>query len=181
MKKIALYFIVALFSITTSWGMAVGLSIPDALERADIIAHIRIEDDVEIMPAIIRTKTDDGKVAFSTNSTDPEKYRKIATASLIHTFKAPQGQDKIKIRHTNGYVCPNVRYQKGKEYIVFLRKEADSDHYVTMNFYAGQFKIEEGQVVAFYLMPGYKHPDDLRLPYGRVSVFLNDAIQKQNG
>lgn len=108
-----------------------------------------------------------------------EEYRNVATASLVDIFKAPEGADKITIQHTNGYACPNVRYKKGREYIVFLRKVVDSDNYVTMNYYAGQFRIENNQVLAFYLMPGYKNPDDLRLPYQRIVDFLKNAIQKQ--
>ena len=50
-----------------------------------------------------------------------------------------------------------------------------------MNYYNGQFKIEEGQVVRFYLMPGYKDPEDLRMPYERVTAFLEELMQKQKG
>jgi hypothetical protein len=179
MKKITLHLLLPLLAIHVCWGMAVGLSLPDAIEKADIIAHIRIDDDLEVIPGFTKSQTDDETFTISTNSTNPGEYRKIATASLIHAFKASGGQDKIKIRHTNGFTCPNVRYQKGGEYIVFLRKEVGSDFYVTMNYYAGQFELEGDQVVAFYLMPDYKHPDDLRLPYGRVAEILNNAIQKQ--
>ncbi len=179
MKKIALYLVLTLLAVQASWGMALGLSLPDAITKADIIAHIRIDDDLEIIPIFIKTKTADGKTTFPPNSVDPKKYRKIATASLFYAFKASGSEDKIKILHTNGFTCPNVIYRKEKEYIVFLRKDPDSDHYVTMNSYAGQFKIEDGHVTGFYLMDGYKRPEDLRLPYERVATFLKESIQKE--
>lgn len=181
MKRIAIQFIFSIFMMNASWGIALGLDLPDAIKRADIIAHIRVDDDLEIIPGIKHSRGAGGRIIISTNPDDRRKYRKIATASIIHNFKGYEGNQPIKIRHTNGFICPNVVYRKGGEYIVFLRKEPDSDYYVTMNSYAGQFKIEDSQVVAFYLMDGYRHPDDLRLPYERVVTFLRETIQKQNG
>lgn len=178
MKKITLHLVLTILAVQVSWGMAAGLSLPDAITKADIIAHIRIDDDLELIPMFTKTKTSDGKITYSPNSTDPQKYRKIATASVVYAFKAPETENKIKILHTNGFTCPNVIYRKGKEYIVFLRKETDSNHYVTMNSYAGQFKIEDGHVMGFYLMDGYKRPEDLRLPYERVTTFLKESIQR---
>ncbi|HWL51688.1 MAG TPA: hypothetical protein VNQ90_04590 [Chthoniobacteraceae bacterium] len=181
MKNIALQLILCMVAIHASWGMAVGLVLPDAIKRADLIAHIRIDDDLEISPRFKRTSNADGGVTIALlgGSDDPEAYTRIATASIVHTFKGGEGTGTIKIRHTNGFTCPNVIYQAGEEYIVFLRKEPDSDHYLTMNHYAGQFKMEDGQVIAFYLINNYKHPDDLRLPYGRVSTFLKESIKEQ--
>lgn len=179
MKKLAVHFILALFTINAAWGKAAGLSLPEALEQADIIAHIRIEDDLEIIPRTKRTRSDDGTITVSTNSSNPEEYRKIATASILDVFKSDKADAKIKIRHTNGYGCPNVIYQKGNEYIVFLTKEPDSEYYTTMNFYAGQFRVEEEQVTGFYLLPGYTYPDDLKAPYSRVSAFLHNVMQKK--
>jgi len=181
MKTIALNCFLALLAVSASWGMAFGLTLPDASNRADIVAHIRVDDDLEVSPRFKHTRNADGSVTVSSSSDDPNAYTKIATASVVRAIKGYEGSNPIKIRHTNGFGCPNVIYQKGKEYIVFLRKEPGSDYYVTMNFYAGQFKIENGQVVAFYLMHGYKHPDDLRLPYERVITFLTESIQKQKG
>jgi hypothetical protein len=181
MNRITFLCALSILGIQSSWGMAVGLFLPESIEKADIVAHIRIDEDVEIIPAWITSKTENGFTAFSSNPSEPEKYRKVATASLLHSFKAPNGIDKILIRHTNGFGCPNVRYTKGAEYIVFLQKEKDSEYYRTMNYYNGQFKIEEGQVVRFYLMPGYKYPEDLRMPYERVTAFLEELMQKQKG
>ena len=179
MKKIAIYLALTLSAVQACWGMAMGLSLPGAITKADIIAHIRIDDDSAITPPSTRNQTADGKITVSNHSADPKKYTKIATASLVHAFKASKTGDKIKILHTNGFTFPNVIYRKGKEYIVFLRKELDADHYVTMNSYTGQFKIENGLVTGFYLIDGYKRPDDLHLPYERVATFLNESIQKQ--
>ncbi len=177
MKKTLLSLVLVLISSHICFGMAVGLSLEDAIERADVIAHIRITDDLEVIPRFTRTESKNGTVSFSTNSNDPDKYRNLAIASIVHDFKGSIEKSEIKIQHTNGYGCPNVIYRVGEEYIVFLRKDSDSDTYVTMNFYAGQFRMEADQVVAFYLMSGYKHPDDLRLPYERVSAFLKKAIR----
>lgn len=181
MKKIALQLILVMLSVTVSWGSAVGLTLPEAIDKADIIAHIRIDDDLEIIPHVTQSgnhiRTDNGfTISVTNNTTEPEKYRNRATATILDSFKGGAPGKTIQIRHTNGYTCPNVIYQTGREYIVFLHKEADSPYYVTMNYYAGQFRIEEKQVLSFYLMPGYQHPDQLRLPYEQVFRFLKQAI-----
>lgn len=179
MKKFAIHFILAFFTINAAWGKAAGLSLPEALEQADIIAHIRIDNDFEIIPSTNGVRDDHGTINLAMNSENPRQYRKTATALILQAFKSDQEGKTIEIRHTNGFACPNVVYQKGNEYVVFLKKEPNSEYYTTMNFYAGQFRVEEEQVTGFYLLPGYTHPDDLKVPYSRVSAFLHDAMQKQ--
>lgn len=181
MESLILQFIFCVLAIHASWGMAAGLVLQDAIQRADLIVHIRVDDDLEISPRFQHTRNPDGSftMMFPGNPEDPHAYTRRATASVVHAFQGDAGGRPIKIRHSNGFTCPNVSYHKGEEYIAFLQKEPDSDHYVTMNYYAGQFKVEEGEVIAFYLMEGYKYPDDLRLPYSRVATFLKESVEKQ--
>lgn len=178
MRKVFLLFILVFSACYDLWGSAAGLSLPAAVETADLIARIRIDEDVEVIPLLTATRSDNGKVVYSTTSENPEEYRKVATASIVESFKGGRTGDQIKIRHTNGYGCPNVIYQKGTEYIVFLQKESDSNKYVTMNYYAGQFRVEGQQILGFYLMPGYKHPESGRLHSEQVTAILRAAIQK---
>jgi hypothetical protein len=46
-----------------------------------------------------------------------------------------------------------------------------------MNLYAGQFPIEDGMVLGFYLLRGYRYPDDLKLPLTRVLDFLSHEVK----
>jgi len=144
-------------------GKIAGLSLEKALKEADIIAHIRITSAVQIIPY--------------TPKLDPREYRRIATATVLTSFKGCKAGDTLKLNHTNGFGCPNVIYRAECEYIVFLRKSSDEGRLDTMNLYAGQFPIEDGMVLGFYLLRGYRYPDDLRLPLTRVLDFLSCEVK----
>jgi hypothetical protein len=46
-----------------------------------------------------------------------------------------------------------------------------------MNLYAGQFQIEDAMVLGFYLLRGYRYPNDLRLPLAKVLDFLSQEVK----
>jgi predicted small lipoprotein YifL len=177
MKLAALHLILALFTIRAACGLAAGLSMPEAVVEADVIAHIRVVDDVEVVPDSI-TKRDGNTLTVSMNIEKLGEYRHVATAKLVETFKGAAGEKTIEIRHTNGFGCPNVHYKNGDDCLVFLRKEPGTDRYVTMNFYAGKFPIEDGGVRGFYIMPNFVREKDSILPYARVAAFLTEAVRE---
>jgi hypothetical protein len=144
-------------------GKISGFSLENSLKEADIIAYIRITSDVEIIP--------------HTPKLDPREYRRIATAKVLTPFKGCKAGDTLKLNHTNGFGCPNVIYTTEREYIVFLKKSSDEGRFDTMNLYAGQFKIEDGMVLGFYLLRGYRYPDNLRLPLAKVLDFLSHEVK----
>jgi hypothetical protein len=146
-------------------GKIAGFSLEKSLKEADIIAHIRIISDVEIIPY--------------TPKLDPREFRRIATATALTPLKGCKAGDTIKLNHTNGFGCPNVIYRTEGEYIVFLRKSSDEGRFDTMNLYAGQFPIEDGMVLGFYLLRGYRYQHDLRLPLSRVLDFLSNEVKTQ--
>jgi hypothetical protein len=143
-------------------GKISGFSLEKSLKEADIIAHIRITSD-EIIPYAPKL--------------DPREYRRIATATVLTPFKGCKAGDTLKLNHTNGFGCPNVIYTTEREYIVFLRKSSGEGRFDTMNLYAGQFPIEDGMVLGFYLLRGYRYPDDLKLPLTRVLDFLSREVK----
>lgn len=134
MKAIAVAF--TILAVASTFGKSGGISVLDGIQNADVIARVRIDDDFEVLP----------RYASGQNL---REYRNLATASLIETFRAPPGVDKIKIQHMNSLACPNVIYTKGREYVVFLQKAVDSEGYVTMGTNSGQFRIEDDQVARF--------------------------------
>jgi hypothetical protein len=140
-----------------------GFSLEKSLKEADIIAHIRVTSDVEIISYAPKL--------------DPREYRRIATATVLTPFKGCKTGDTLKLNHTNGFGCPNVIYTTEREYIVFLRKHSDEGRFDTMNLYAGQFPIQDGMVLGFYLLRGYRYPDDLRLPLAKVLDFLSHEVK----
>ena len=144
-------------------GKISGFSLAKSLKEADVIARIRITSDAEIIP--------------HTPKLDPREYRRIATATVLTPFKGCKAGDTLKLNHTNGFGCPNVIYTTEHEYIVFLRKSSDEGRFDTMNLYAGQFPIEDGMVLGFYLLRGYRYPDDLRLPLTKVVDFLSHEVK----
>ncbi len=146
-------------------GKIAGLSLEKAIEEADIIARIRIISDVQLVPY--------------TPKADPREYKKIATATVLTPLKGCKAGDTLKLNHTNGFGCPNVIYRTEGEYIVFLRKSSSEGHFDTMNLYAGQFPIEDGMVLGFYLLRGYRYPDDLKLPLTRVLDFLSHEVKTE--
>ena len=154
-------FVFGLLCMNVS-GKIAGFSLEKALKEADIIAHIRITSDVQIIPY--------------TPKLDPREYRRIATATVLTSFKGCKAGDTLKLNHTNGFGCPNVIYRTECEYIVFLRKSSDEGRFDTMNLYAGQFPIQDDMVLGFYLLRGYRYPDDLRLPLARVLDFLSHEV-----
>jgi hypothetical protein len=163
MKTVFLATFLFSLSCMNMSGKAAGLSLEKAIEEADIIAHIRITSDVQIIPY--------------TPKVDPREYKKIATATVLTPFKGCKAGDTIKLNHTNGFGCPNVIYRTQREYIIFLRKSSDEGRFNTMNFYSGQFPIEDGMVLGFRLLPGYRYPDDLRLPLTKVLDFLSREVK----
>ena len=144
-------------------GKISGFSLEKSLKEADIVAHIRITSDVEIIP--------------HTPKLDPREYRRIATAKVLTPFKNCKAGDTLKLNHTNGFGCPNVTYTTECEYIVFLKKSSDEGRFDTMNLYAGQFQIEDAMVLGFYRLRGYRYPDDLRLPLAKVLDFLSHEVK----
>ena len=78
-------------------GKIAGLSLEKAIEEADIIAHIRIISDVQLVPY--------------TPKADPREYKKIATATVLTPLKGCKAGDTLKLNHTNGFGCPNVIYR----------------------------------------------------------------------
>ena len=144
-------------------GKIAGFSLENALKEAHIIAHIRITSDIQMIPY--------------TSKLDPREYRRIATATVLTSFKGSKAGDTLKLNHTNGFGCPNVIYTTEREYIVFLKKSSDEGRFDTMNLYAGQFQIEDGMVLGFYLLRGYRYPDDLRLPLAKVLDFPSHEVK----
>jgi len=144
-------------------GKISGFSLEKSLKEADIIAHIRITSDVQIIPYAPKL--------------DPREYRRIAAATVLTSFKGCKAGDTLKLNHTNGFGCPNVIYTTEREYIVFLKKSSAEGRFDTMNLYAGQFQIEDGMVLGFYLLRGYRYPDDLRLPLAKVLDFLSHEVK----
>lgn len=178
MKNFALAFFLTLVGTHASWGKAVDLSLPEAIAEADIIARIRVDDDVSLVPLKV-TRTPDGKVQMSRTLTEFQEYLNLATVTIVQSFKGDLREgSEIKLLHTTCF-CPSVIYEKGREYVVFLRKRTDSDRYETMNYYAGQFPIEGDKVTVFYLIRGFSDAKDGLLPYKQVSAFLKEAIEKQ--
>lgn len=144
-------------------GKISGFSLEKSLKEADIIAYIRIISDVQIIRYAAKL--------------DPREYRRIATATVLTPFKGCKAGDTLKLNHTNGFGCPNVIYRTECEYIVFLKKSSDEGRFDTMNLYAGQFPIEDGMVLGFYLLRGYHYPDDLKLPLTRVLDLLSHELK----
>ncbi len=185
MKSVAIFLVLAFLSIDQSWAKAAGLP-ADVFESADLIARIRVDDDIEVIPIprYGRDYNDKGIVSPETVkaavAAAPREYRKLATASIIQAFKGGKSGDKIKIRHTNSLACPNVFYKKDAEYLVFLTKEPDFSAYVTMSSYNGQFPIEANQIFSPYRIPGYSGKfSDGHAPYARVANFLRSAVAQQ--
>jgi hypothetical protein len=157
-------FLFGLLCLNVS-GKISGFSLEKSLKEADIIAHICVTSDVEIIPYAPKL--------------DPREYRRIATATVLIPFKGCKAGDTVKLNHTNGFGCPNVIYTTEREYIVFLRKSSDEGRFDTMNLYAGQFPIQDGMVLGFYLLRGYRYPDDLRLPLAKVLDFLSHEVKSK--
>ena len=184
MKSLAVFLVLAFLSVDQSWAKAGPLP-TDVFESADLIARVRIDDDLEVIPTpqYGRDYTAEGIVSAdvvkAATSAKPSEYRKLATASIIQTFKGGKAGEKIQIRHTNDLVCPNIHYKKGGQYLVFLTREPDSSAYVTMSTYNGQFLIEDDQIFSPYRIPGYNGKfSDPPAPYARVANFLRDAVAK---
>lgn len=182
MKSLALHLFLVLCMIRTASGKAAGLP-EDVVEKADLIAYVRVADNLDLLADIKSEKVRDPKYVESLSALleefkDSSKYREIATATPLQVFKGPTDVAAVKIRHTNGYGCPNVSYAKDKGYIVFLQKEAGSDCYVTMCYYNGQFPVEDGKVAGFYLMPRGDSLGNSKPPYEQVAAFLKEAVQK---
>jgi hypothetical protein len=119
-----------------------GFSLEKSLKEADIIAHIGVTSDVEIIPYAPKL--------------DPREYRRIATATVLTPFKGCKAGDTLKLNHTNGFGCPNVIYTTELDYIFFLRKAYDEGRFDTMNIFYGQFPLHDGFVFGFY--PGARLP-----------------------
>jgi hypothetical protein len=66
-------FVFGLLCMNVS-GKTAGFSLEKALKEADIIAHIRITSDVQIIPY--------------TPKLDPREYRRIATATVLTSSRA---------------------------------------------------------------------------------------------
>src|SRR4029450_1630117 len=96
-------------------GKIAGFSLEKGLKEADIIAHIRVTSDVQIIPYAPKL--------------DPREYGRIATATVLTSFKGCKTGDTLKLNHTNGFGCPNVIYRTESEYIVFLRKSSDEGRF----------------------------------------------------
>ena len=68
-------------------GKISGFSFEKSLKEADIIAHIRITSDVQIIPYAPKL--------------DPREYRRIAAATVLTSFKGCKAGDTLKLNHTN--------------------------------------------------------------------------------
>ena len=56
-----------------------------------------------------------------------------------------KGQE-IQLDLDNGLVCPNITYDSGNRYLVFLRK-LRTGHFETYNTYFGAYRVRNGTVI----------------------------------
>jgi hypothetical protein len=103
------------------------------LEHADVVARIRIID-VEEHPG---------------PHTHVLPNTKISQVEIVDSIKGPAAKEIIRIEHDNGATCPNVRYYANREYLVFARAIPGTDLYVTLNYYEGSYRIENGVVEGY--------------------------------
>jgi len=73
-------------------------------------------------------------------------FLQIALGRVVQTVKGPlRPDDAIEIDFDNGFRCPNVDYEPGQRYLVFLARDANG-RYSTVNYEAGRYKVEHGRV-----------------------------------
>ena len=112
------------------------LTLPEALEQADVIACVRVESVADISG---REKLPSGT------------YRRTASVKVLESLKGAEPTQTITFDHDNGYTCPNVILMTGQTAIIFARK-LPSGHYEVMNTYAGLFSVSGDIVDEFYLL-----------------------------
>ncbi len=106
-------------------------------ERVGISSFIGLVDVVATIPS-----------SSSTQSQPRPRLRflQIAVGSVVQTVKGPQRPaEAIQIDFDNGFACPNVFYEPGQTYLVFLERGSDG-RLSTVNFGSGRYKVDHGMV-----------------------------------
>ena len=126
--------LLAILLPTDAFAMSRGLDLDSALRDADLIARIKVI-------SVAQAPSDSG-------------YKQLAQATVTESIKGLKAGTVIELLSDNGFTCPNVLYQANDDCIIFARR-TPKGHFETMNTYAGQFRIRDGLVVDFYLLPAY--------------------------
>ncbi len=182
MKPLFSLLIAISFIPCFAWAKSAPLFLPDAVEEADIIAHIRVLENTDLSPPRPRhRRNEDGSVTVEGRFFHSEEYQRTATVIVVPGIKGGQKGQPLLIGHSNGLTCPNVFYETGGEYLVFLKKiDKNPGEYATMNYYAGQFPIKDGKVLHFYLWKGFEASEKAEIPYEQVAAFLKTLMEKKN-
>ena len=124
-KHIAIAF--ATVAITSLlFAKAARIPLPQKCKESDLIAVVEIA----------KTETGGGS----------KPYLKIATAQVIETIKGRADGTNFRLDFDNGLLCPNITYERGERYLVFLYK-LPTGHFATYNSYFGAYTVTNDTVI----------------------------------
>ena len=111
--------------------LAIAVPLPERVAKADFIGV------VEIRSVWRTTVPEPGEMDVA-----PEGYLQNADGYVLEVIKGERVPSHVVINFDTGFVCPNVLYERGAAYLVFLHEDPDG-RYSTVGYTQGRFKVRD--------------------------------------
>ncbi len=76
------------------------------------------------------------------------RYRGIARVRIVASIKGLAKGKEVDLEFDNGLACPNVRYAKGEDCLIFAAR-LQNGHFETYNTYFGKYFYRDGKVLGW--------------------------------
>jgi hypothetical protein len=116
----------------SAYALAIAVPLPERVDKADFIGVVEIRS------------------VWRSNVPEPPEGEPLplsihlqnADAAVVEVIKGDRIPSHVIINFDNGSDCPNVLYERGAVYLVFLREDADGG-YSTIGYSQGRFEIRD--------------------------------------